>query len=54
MYRYRNVMEQVPGKRESQVEVPGKSLNRNILHQPSDTPKGIGSFYEAGLEISRK
>jgi hypothetical protein len=49
-----NVMGQVPGRRESQVEVPGKSLDSNILYQHSDTPKVMGSFYEGGLEISRK
>jgi hypothetical protein len=52
--RYRKLVLEVQGRRESQGELPGKSLDRNILHQPSATPEIMGSFFEAGWETSSK
>jgi hypothetical protein len=52
--RYRKLVVEVQERRESQGELPGRSLDRNSLHQPSATPEVMGSFYEAGWEISSK
>jgi hypothetical protein len=43
-----------PRKKGVQGWIPRKAMDRNILHQPSDTPEIMGSFYEAGWEIPRK
>jgi hypothetical protein len=54
MDRYRKLVVEVHGSRKSQRELPGRSLDRNILHQPSATPEIMGSFFEAGWETSSK
>jgi hypothetical protein len=46
--RYRQLVGEVQEGRQSQGELPGKSLDRNMLHQPSAIPEIVGSFYEAG------
>jgi hypothetical protein len=50
--RYRQLVGEVQGKRKSQVELPGRSMDRNILPQPSATPEIMVSFFEAGWETS--
>jgi hypothetical protein len=52
--RYRKLVVEVQGTRESQRELPGRSLYSNILHPPSSTPEIMGSFFEFGWEISSK
>jgi hypothetical protein len=52
--RYRKLVREVLGRMESQREFSVRSLERNIFHQPSDTPEIMGSFLEEGWEISRK
>jgi hypothetical protein len=51
--RYRMSVGETPGIIESQRELPGRSLDKNIFQQPSDIPEIMGSFYEAGWEIPR-
>jgi hypothetical protein len=51
--RYRKSVGEVPGRLEAQRGLPGRSLDRSVFQQPSDTPEIMGSFYEDGWEISR-
>jgi hypothetical protein len=50
--RYRQLVGEVQEKRKSQGELPGRSMDRNILHQPSATPEIMVSFFEAVWETS--
>jgi hypothetical protein len=52
--RYRKLVLEVQGRRESQEELPRRSLDRNMLHWPSATPEIMELFFEAGWEISSK
>jgi hypothetical protein len=52
--RYRKLVLEVQGRRESQGELPRRSLDRNTLHWPSATAEIMESFFEAGWEISSK